>query len=119
MSGLLRLRELRGVEDLQVALDLRYELGEEQRAVVTAPLESALVVAGAGRHVHRLRRHLSLQALHYRVAADHHVRHLTVVAPLGAALLLQLALVRRVVDAVFGLRGRACLLYTSPSPRDS
>ncbi|MFC5380633.1 UvrD-helicase domain-containing protein [Aquipuribacter nitratireducens] len=48
MSELLRLRELRGVDDLEAALDLRYRLGEEQRAVVTAPLGSGLVVAGAG-----------------------------------------------------------------------
>ncbi|WP_336923984.1 ATP-dependent helicase [Aquipuribacter sp. SD81] len=46
--ALLRRRELRDVEDLRDALGLGYSPGEEQRAVVTAPLQSALVVAGAG-----------------------------------------------------------------------
>lgn len=36
------------VEQLERALGLGYHLADEQRAVVTAPLDSALVVAGAG-----------------------------------------------------------------------
>ncbi|MGJ7441936.1 UvrD-helicase domain-containing protein [Aquipuribacter sp. MA13-6] len=36
------------VEQLERALGLQYHLADEQRAVVTAPLDSALVVAGAG-----------------------------------------------------------------------
>lgn len=36
------------VEQLEQALGLGYHLADEQRAVVTAPLDSALVVAGAG-----------------------------------------------------------------------
>jgi len=39
---------LEDVAQLEEALGLRYRLGQEQRAVVTAPLDSALVVAGAG-----------------------------------------------------------------------
>ncbi len=39
---------LEDVAQLEQALGLAYSLGEEQRAVVTAPLGSALVVAGAG-----------------------------------------------------------------------
>jgi len=39
---------LEDVEQLERALGLGYHLGQEQRAVVTAPLDSALVVAGAG-----------------------------------------------------------------------
>ncbi|WP_340295794.1 ATP-dependent helicase, partial [Aquipuribacter hungaricus] len=39
---------LEDVAQLETALALPYRLGEEQRAVVTAPLDSALVVAGAG-----------------------------------------------------------------------
>jgi DNA helicase-2/ATP-dependent DNA helicase PcrA len=39
---------LEHVGQLEQALGLAYRLGDEQRAVVTAPLDSALVVAGAG-----------------------------------------------------------------------
>ncbi len=39
---------LEDVVQLEQALGLAYRLGDEQRAVVTAPLDSALVVAGAG-----------------------------------------------------------------------
>ena len=39
---------LADVAQMEQALGLRYRLGPEQRAVVTAPLDSALVVAGAG-----------------------------------------------------------------------
>ncbi|WP_380166208.1 UvrD-helicase domain-containing protein [Jannaschia sp. R86511] len=39
---------LQDVEQLERALGLGYHLADEQRAVVTAPLDSALVVAGAG-----------------------------------------------------------------------